>query len=218
MTRGSALARIAILALLLLATALVAHHVGLPSRQELQRTFADLAWWVPIAYAGLYAVITMAPLPKTVFSLAAGAIFGVPLGLVTVLVGAVIGASAAFWVARRLGGDSLRRLLGHRAEHLDEALATHGFWAVLVARLVPVVPFTALNYAAGLSSIRYLPYALATAIGMIPGTSAAITIGAYGGDLGAWPVWAALGTLALLALAGGLLTVVRRRRQRPRLR
>jgi len=162
--------------------------------------------------AALYAVATLTPLPKTVFSLAAGVIFGIPVGLGAVLAGAMVGAVAAFVLARALGKDTIHRWLGHRLDGLDRGLDQRGFITIVVARLVPVIPFTTTNYLAGLTSIPLSQFTAATALGILPASTAYVTLGAYGTRPGAWPFWVALGALAILTLAGAALAVLRRRR------
>ena len=124
----------------------------------------------------VYAVSTLAPLPKNVFSAAAGLVVGV----LVVLVGAVLGAVAAFWLGRLLGRDAVERLSGARIARVDALLRRRGVLALIAVRLVPVLPFTAINYAAGLSVVRTRDYLIGTSVGIIPGTIAYVTLGSYG--------------------------------------
>ncbi|NNF13518.1 MAG: DUF547 domain-containing protein, partial [Gemmatimonadetes bacterium] len=71
---------------------------------------------------------------------------------------------------RFLGRDGIRKLAGSRLDKLDRAAEDHGFRGLFTLRLIPVVPFNALNFGAGLTSISWGNYALATAIGIFPGT------------------------------------------------
>ena len=96
-------------------------------------------------------------------------------------------------------------------ERVDELLHRRGLAAMIGVRLVPVLPFTAINYTAGLTSIRWWPYLLGTAIGILPGTVSFVTVGAFGLQPG-WQLHAALGALGVLTLAG-LVVAVRRRRK-----
>ncbi len=192
--------------------AVVAATIGIPSQHQLTQTFAGYGWWAPAVFAALYAVATLTPLPKTVFSLAAGVIFGIPVGLGAVLAGAMVGAIAAFVLARALGKETIHRWLGHRLDGLDRGLDQRGFITIVVARLIPVIPFTTTNYLAGLTSIPLSQFTAATALGILPASSAYVTLGAYGTRPGTWPFWVALGALAILTLAGAVLAVLRRRR------
>ncbi len=125
----------------------------------------------PVFFIAGYALATALALPGTIFTLAGGAVFGFGLGTLYNSIGANIGASLAFWLARALGRDGLTRILGKRAEALDKVTANHGFQTLLTLRLIPVAPFNALNFASGLTSMRWSSYALATVIGILPGTA-----------------------------------------------
>ncbi len=166
--------------------------------------------WAAVAFVAGYVVATLLLLPKNVLSAAAGLAFGLVGGVVLVWTGAVAGAAVAFWVGRALGRDGVRRLAGDRLDRLDDLVTRHGVLAVLVARLVPVVPFTAVNYGSGLTAVGFGPYLLATAVGILPGTVAYTALGAFGTEPGSWPFLVAVGALVVLT-AGGLLVARRRR-------
>lgn len=202
MTLAQIVARLAGLVAVVAVVAVTAATIGLPSAAQLRATFAGMGWWAGAGFAVLYAAVALSPLPKTVFTLAAGALFGVAEGLPAVLAGATAGAVAAFYLSRVLGRDAVRRLTGVRLNRFDDLLARSGLTAVLVARLVPVVPFTAVNYVAGLTAVRLRDFLLGTVVGIVPATTAYVTIGAYGGRPGSWPVWAAVATLMGLTAVG----------------
>ncbi|MBT2596464.1 TVP38/TMEM64 family protein [Arthrobacter sp. ISL-72] len=105
----------------------------------------------------------------------------------------------------------MEKFTGVKVQKLDEVLRRRGFAAVVGVRLVPVLPFTAINYMAGLTSVTWRPYFFGTAIGILPGTVSFVTLGAFGLQLG-WQVQAAAAALGLLTLVG-LITAVRRRRK-----
>ncbi len=216
MTRRAAVLRLVALAVVVAITIVVAVIVGIPSETQLRSGVAGLGPSAPLLFAAAYAVATLSPLPKSVFTLAAGAVFGLTEGLLVVLAGAVAGALLAFFLARALGRDGVTRLTGLRTDRFDEQLARRGFLAVLLARLIPVVPFTAVNYFAGLTVIRGRVFLGATALGILPATTTYVTLGAYGAQPRSWPFWAAVGALAVLTASGGVLQGWRRRRSRTR--
>ena len=191
----------------------VAVYVGVPDLDRLRSQSAALGWWAPAVFALLYALVSLSPLPKTVFTLAGGALFGVPGGVGVVVAGAMLGAVAAFGLGRFLGRDPLRWVTGGRLDTVEARVIRHGVWAVLVARLIPVVPFTAVNYLAGVTMLRLRDFTVGTLVGMLPATIAYVTVGAYGWQPGAWPLWAALATLLVLSV-GGLVAGRYRRRVR----
>lgn len=161
-----------------------------------------------------YAALTLTPVPKNLLTIAAGLVWGFWFALALVYIGALLGAAASFVIGRALGREAVERLTGARVARLDAALAHRGLLAVLGARLVPVIPFTLINYGAGLTAVRRRDYALGTALGIIPGSAAYVALGAFGFELGT-PFWVALGVLGVLALGGVVAATILRRRGAP---
>lgn len=131
----------------------------------------------PAAYVALYATLVVLLVPGAVLTAAGGVLFGTALGTVLAVTGAGIGAVGAFVVGRLLGRDGVRRLAGDRMERLDGWLARRGFLAVLYLRLIPLVPFNVLNYVASVTEVPRRDYALATVLGIVPGTFAYVVLG-----------------------------------------
>lgn len=199
-----------ILAVLLAAGVAVAVLVGVPPVAAI-RTWVDGAGWAaPVAFAALYAGLTLTPAPATVLSVAAGLLFGLAGGLTVVMAGALVSALGAFALSRLLGRRALQRVDSDRLRRLDALLRRRGLLAVIGVRLVPLLPFTALNYACGLTAVRVRDYVLGTAVGIAPGAAAYVTLGAYGAEPGSTPFLLALGGLGVLAVGG--IVVARRRR------
>ena len=210
MTRRGVLVRVSVLVLTIAAFILIETQVGISSRVDVRGYFRDLGWIALPAFAVFYAAATLLPLPKAVFTIAGGAVFGFWVGLGVVLVGAVVGSTGAFAGARWLGRSSVREMAADRVRRLDEQIGRRGFMTVLVARLVPVVPFTTINYVFGLTAVTLRSYIGATAIGIVPGTAVYIAVGAYGFSPGSWPfVIAVLGVIVL-----SILGVLHQRRNR----
>lgn len=126
--------------------------------------------WAPAIFVGAYGVAMALALPGTVLTLAGGALFGFWWGVVFNTLGANLGANAAFLLARWLGRDGVKRLAGDRLDRLDRATREYGFRSLMALRLVPVIPFNALNFGSGLTAMSWGTYAAATAIGILPGT------------------------------------------------
>lgn len=188
--------------LLAAALVIISVVVGVPGVSRLRSDFAQFGIWAGVIYAGLFALVSLAPLPASVFTLAAGALFGVGDGLVVVEIGATAGAVIAFYLARVLGRDFVARVSGASVERFDERFARRGFAAVLAVRLVPVIPFAAVNYVSGLTSVRFLDYLGGTVLGIVPASAAYAALGAYGSKPGSWPFVAALGGLLVLLVVG----------------
>lgn len=143
-----------------------------------------LGAWGPLVFVLGYLVAAVALVPASLLTLAAGAIFGAVRGILLVFVGATLGACAAFLVSRHVArGAVQRRLVGHpKFTAVDAAIEGQGWWVVLLLRLSPLFPYTLLNYALGLTRVRFRDYALAS-IGMLPGTIAYVYYGSLAGDV-----------------------------------
>lgn len=197
------------LAILVVIAVVLAVLIDVPSVTT-PREYAGTGFAGALEFALVYAVLSLLPLPATVFTLAAGAVFGLARGLPIVVLGATLGATAAFYLGRVLGRDAVQHFTGARLQTLDRYLTRRGFRAVLAARLVPVVPFTGLNYLSGPTGVRASNYLLASVIGILPGTTAYVAAGAYGNQPGSLPFLTAVSALLLLTVVG---VVVSRRRR-----
>lgn len=145
-----------------------------------------LGAWGPIVFMAGYAAAVVAFLPGSVLTLAAGAIFGIGPGVAYAFTAAVIGSSAAFLVSRYLARGAIeRRLAGNaRFAAIDRAVGAEGRKIVFLLRLSPAFPFSLLNYALGLTQVRFADYLLA-AVGMLPGTLLYVYYGKLAGDVAA---------------------------------
>jgi len=193
--------RIAALGLVLVGVGVLAAATGAGELSSIRSRVDAAGPLAPLVFTVAYSAATMAPLPKNALSVGAGLIFGLSTGLAVVWVGAMLGAVAAFWLARALGRATVERIAGRRIDRVDTLLRRRGRPGVLVARLVPVVPFTAVNYGSGLSAVRFGDYVGGTALGIVPGTVVYVALGAHGGALPSWQFVAAL--TALLGVTVG---------------
>ncbi|MBA3467126.1 MAG: TVP38/TMEM64 family protein [Gemmatimonadaceae bacterium] len=167
----------------------------------------------PVVFIAGYVVATVAFVPGSILTLAAGAIFGLVRGTVYVLIGATLGAAAAFLVARYAARPMVERKLAgnERFQRIDRIIEQQGGKMVVLMRLSPLLPFNALNYALGISKVRFLSYLLGS-VGMIPGTLLYVYYGKLAGDLTAlggrevergaeYYLFLALGLIATIAVA-----------------
>jgi uncharacterized membrane protein YdjX (TVP38/TMEM64 family) len=146
---------------------------------------ASLGAWGPPIFVVLYVLATVLFLPGWILTLGAGAVYGVIRGSVLVSIAATLGATAAFLVGRYLArGWVAGRIEGSpRFRAIDEAVAREGWKIVLLTRLSPAFPFNLLNYAFGLTRVSLRDFALASWIGMMPGTVMYVYLGSLAGDL-----------------------------------
>lgn len=179
------------------------------------------------AYLGLYSAASVALLPGSVLTLAAGFAWGPILGTAIAWVSANLASSLCFWISRSLAGDWAARRVGDRRllGAIERAVSRNGLRVVLLLRLSPVVPFNLLNYALGLTEVRFRDYLLGGAIGMLPGTAMYVYLGslisslsqvASGAPAGGGPARAVLywGGLGATILVSALLTHAARKELR----
>ncbi len=206
--------RAVVLVVVLLTAGATAWIVGSPDVAQLQARVDATGLWAPVVFVGFYAVWSLLPVPKAVLTAGAGALFGFLAGAALAWLGAMLGALAAFGVARWLGRESVDALLRGRLRQVDTTLNERGFLAVLTVRLVPVLPFTVINYGAGVTGVGLRDYAIGSALGMLPGTLSYAAIGAFG-TTRPWAVWLAVGVLVVLVVLGAGLTRRRASRRGP---
>ena len=145
-----------------------------------------LGSWGPVVFIGGYILASVAGIPGSVLTLAAGAIFGLWLGVTYVFIGATLGSIAAFLVSRYVARRFVEKKLGNnpRFESIDKAIADEGRKIVFLLRLSPVFPFSLLNYALGLTKVRLIDFIVAS-VGMLPGTMLYVYYGKLAGDVAA---------------------------------
>lgn len=195
----------------LVAAALLAARLtplgDLLSRDGVDRVIESLrgSAWAPLLFILLYAGATAVAIPGTILTLAGGALFGTLWGTVYNSIAANLGANAAFLIARFLGRDAVERIAGDRLSKLDRATEAHGFRGLFTLRLLPFIPFNALNFGSGLTSMSWAAYAGATALGILPGT---FVYTFFADSLLAGSQEASREALLRVALSGGLLILL----------
>jgi uncharacterized membrane protein YdjX (TVP38/TMEM64 family) len=140
----------------------------------------ELGVWGPVFVAAFYVAACVLLIPGSVLTLGAGFLFKVPEGTLTVSIGSTVGACAAFLVGRTIARKwiSQKVAANEKFAAIDNAVGRQGFKIVLLTRLSPVFPFVLLNYAFGLTKVSFWKYALASWIGMLPGTLMYVYFGA----------------------------------------
>ena len=129
----------------------------------------ELGPWGPVLFALLYILFAVTMAPAFVLTVAAGALFGVWRGSALVFVSATLGAIAVYVVAHHLAGTRFiaRIIMDRRVAAVRLAVAGEGVWVQFLLRLSPIVPYVLLNYALGLSRVRFRDF-LVACVGMIP--------------------------------------------------
>jgi len=196
----AALVKAGALALLVLGAVGLALILGTPDIAAMRSRVDAAGPWGPVLFFALYAGLALIPCPKALLTAAGGALFGLWPGAGLSLAAALVGAIVSFGAGRLLGREAVDRLIRGRLARVDALLADHGLSAVLVVRLVPLVPFIAVNYASGLSGVRFRHYVVGSAVGMVPGSLAYAALGAYGTN--PWGLAAAGSALVVLVVGG----------------
>lgn len=216
--------RLGLLLLIILGAVVLGRWLGLARYTQpavLRQTVDDLRHleWIVPGFVAAYALGASVGLPATPFTFTGAALFGPWLGSLCNWVGATLGATGSFLLARTLGHGALADFVRRRAPRMDEMVAEHGFATVLRLRLIPVFPYNALNLGAGLAGMKLVPYVVATAFGMLPAIIVytilgdALADGATGGGRQAF-VRAAVagGVLLLLSFVPTIVTRLRGQR------
>jgi len=148
-------------------------------RMALQDAVAARPVAAALAYVALYGAAVAVSVPgAVVITVAGGLLFGTALGAALAVAGATIGAVLVFLVARSAAGPFLAARAGPWLERLRPEMERDGFHYLLALRLIPVLPFWLVNLAPALLGMRLAPFALATFLGIIPGTAVFASIGA----------------------------------------
>ena len=127
------------------------------TRESLGNFLAAAGFWAPLVFMLVYAAGVCLFVPGTLLTALGAAIFGAYWGFLYLWMGAMAGATAAFWIGRTLGRDFAASLIGDRLKKYDDAIERNGFAAVLYLRLV-YFPFTAMNFGMGLTKVRFWDY------------------------------------------------------------
>lgn len=166
------------------------------SQRDVENFVAALGMWGALGSMLLMVLHSFMPVPAEVIAVANGLCFGPVWGATVTWSGAMIGAVAAFALARRLGRPLLCRIVpGSRLATLEHTATSAG--TLLLLRLIPLVSFNLVNYAAGLAGAGWWTFLWTTALGILPLTILTAVLGARMFDI-TWPVWAAIGAAVVV--------------------
>lgn len=197
--------RVLTLALLLGAAFLVVALSGSLSADGVRDRVDGLGAAGPLLFIPISAGLTVALFPGPLLAGASGLLFGTALGTPVSIVSATLGATLAFGLSRWWAHDAVQELAGPRLGALRVWVGRRGFLSVLYARIAPGVPYSLVNYAAGLTPILLRAFVAATAIGVAPRAFAYTALGGSLGDLGSPEAIIAVVVLAAMALVGAFL-------------
>ena len=178
--------------------------------QMLQSRLTALESWAVPAYIGLWLLLPVFFFPVPVLALTGGLLFDLWLGSLYTFIGAMLNCSLMFLIARFMGRGQVKRLVERKLspawqKRLETVSGRQGFLLLILLRLIPAVPYNLINYAFGMTEMRFSAYLLGTAIGILPGTFAFINIGDKAIDMGSPSFWLAIALLLLLLITTSLL-------------
>ncbi|MFZ3101685.1 MAG: TVP38/TMEM64 family protein [Desulfitobacteriaceae bacterium] len=132
----------------------------------------DFGIWAPLISMALMVFQSIAaPLPAFVITFANAWIFGWVTGAVYSWTGAMIGAALCYWIAKAYGRPVVEKFIGKTSlATTDKFFAQYGRHSIMIARLLPIVPFDIISYAAGLTTMSFWGFFWATGIGQLPAT------------------------------------------------
>jgi len=176
-------ARVLLVLGILIGLAVLVRQPGTDISSLIQKV-ESLGYWGVVVFIFGYAVAVVSFVPGSLLTMAAGTVFGLGQGIMYVFVAATLGSTAAFFVSRSVARAMIEKKLRHNIKFaaIDKAIAAHGLKIVLLLRLSPAFPFTLLNYALGLTKVRFRDYFIAS-IGMLPGTILYVYYGKLAGDV-----------------------------------
>lgn len=169
------------------------------STEAVENLIRSWGAWGVVGSIGLMVIHSFVPFPSEILAIANGMIYGPIWGSLVTWVGAMLGAFLAFGLARSLGRPFLHRLVrAPRREAIDAWTGRQGGVALLISRLIPVIAFNLINYAAGLTNMSWWTFTWATGLGILPLT---VLMAIFGHNMTMipWWLWPLLAGLALAA-------------------
>jgi uncharacterized membrane protein YdjX (TVP38/TMEM64 family) len=168
--------RFALLVLLVAGLGAMTLSIG-PDRNALLHVISGSSVFAPVVAVLGSTVLIAALVPRTLLAFAGGALFGAVPGCLYVLAGITAGALIAYLIGRVLGREFVLRKLGGRLAMIESAVSRRGVGAIIISRMIPIVPFGISNYTFGTTTIRTRNFVLGTLLGVIPANVAYAALG-----------------------------------------
>ncbi|MEK6821040.1 MAG: TVP38/TMEM64 family protein [archaeon] len=176
-----------------------------PIALEIQSHITTFGVWGPVAMVGLMILATIfSPIPNSFITLTIGATYGPVFGTFLALLGSILASALAFWLSRRFGQGFVDKYIPH-THMIHSFFKNNAFMTVFVLRLIPSVSFDMVSYGAGLTTIPWRTFLIATFLGIIPGTVSIILVGS-GLTYERSFAWIGIAIYALLIIAGVILS------------
>ncbi len=151
-----------------------------------------------IIYIVMFSLVPLTLFPDSVLAIAGGLIFGLVNGYIYTTIGALIGGTLSFYISRKLGRNVVKKFTKEKLDKVEDMINEKGFFIVFMLRLIPLFPFDVISYGAGLTSIKYKDFILATLFGTIPGILVFVNIGAQSVNIRSTSFYISIAALILL--------------------
>lgn len=172
---------------------------------EIKDYIQSFGIWAPLIYVGILSLLPLLLFPDSVLVMAGGMIFGLFKGTILTSIGSLIGATIAFYLARALGQQVIKKIIKKDLVIFKDKSKMSGFFLILILRLIPLFPFKIVSYSAGLSDVKYKDFAMATTIGSLPGILVYTNLGDKTTVFGSKDFYMAIGLLVALFIISFIL-------------
>lgn len=173
--------------------------------EDIQVYVSSFGKLAPIVYIIMFALVPLTLFPDSILAIGGGIVFGLAKGYIYTVIGALIGASISFYISRKLGRNFVKKITNEKLDNIENIINSKGFFVVLILRLIPLFPFDIISYSAGLTSIKYKDFFMATIIGTVPGILVFTNIGAQSVNIGSNSFYISIIALIILILGSILL-------------
>lgn len=170
------LLKFAIIAAIILVAAFLMQKIGV---SELRELIGEHVLFAPMIYVLCFAILPIFLFPVPILAVVAGAVFGLFAGSLYTIIGAMINSVLMFYIARFLGFRAVSDFTQNSKSKILKTLGEPGgkFSLILILRLMPLVPYNALNYACGVMNVSLRDYVVATFVGIVPATFIMVNLG-----------------------------------------
>ena len=169
---------------------------------ELQAWFRGWGVWAPLAYIVVLVIAPILFMPVAPLAMMSGLLFGLWWGYLYTLIGCMLNCALMYWMTQHLGKDKVQRFLEKRLSpawlaRIQSLEGRTGFVFLIILRLTALIPYNVINYAFGLTNMKFKDFMLASLIGMIPDMLIYVNMGDKALDITSGEFWLALVILGL---------------------
>ncbi len=203
--------KIIVLALALLLLFILRDYININTILNLVESIQNNPF-APLIFIVVYAVSVTLMVPASALTLLSGPIFGFWWGLLFTIIGSNLGCHLSYFLAKLLGKDLVTKFIksGSFIENAQKKAQKNGFVFMMYARLIPLFPFAGVNYLSGIIGIRYRDYAIATVLGMLPGSAVYVYLGYSAANIQDNPL-GLIASLGVLVLFTVVMAIVKRK-------